>query len=91
MKRLFFALACALLLATLWPVTANAAPRWWPHRSHHSNSGDPAKAPKSKNKTKKTKAHHEKHQRQDPGEHLYSSPRSVGWHHKQPGPAGAGS
>jgi len=99
MKRLLLVLFAALLLGVLSPGPATA--RWWPWGHHSkSKSGSAAAAPadaeaapkkSSKPKNAKTpKAKHEKHQ-QASGAHLYSIPQSVGWLHKGPGPAGAGS
>ena len=94
MKRLLVALAAVFLFTALGPVpSANA---WWWH--HHSNSSSkssaPAtpKSPKPGKTPKQPKTHKEKHQRDtNTGSSLYSVPKSVGWWHKMPGPAGAGS
>ena len=99
MKRLLLVLAAGLLLAIFGPVPAVAAHRWWPwgHHSHSkptNASSNPAPAaatpknPKAK-KQKKDKVHHEKHS--GGNEPLYTVPKTVGWWHKGPGPAGAGS
>jgi hypothetical protein len=99
MKRLLLVLFAALLLAVLGPSTASA--KWWPW-GHHSksksksaaaasaNADDPPKKSSKPKKAKTPKTKHQKHQ-QASGDHLYSSPRTVGWFHKGPGPAGAGS
>ena len=99
MKRLLLVLFAALLLGALSPSPATA--RGWPW-GHHSKSksasaaaapADAEAAPKKSSKPKNAKtpkAKHEKHQ-QASGAHLYSIPQSVGWLHKGPGPAGAGS
>lgn len=82
MKRLSLVFACALALAISSPAPASAR-HWWPHRSKSKSTAEP------KDKSKKSKAGREKHH--DSGtEPLYSIPRSVGWWHKEPGPAGAG-
>jgi len=99
MKRLLLVLFAALLLGVHSPSPATA--RGWPW-GHHSKSksasaaaapADAEAAPKKSSKPKNAKtpkAKHEKHQ-QASGDHLYSMPKSVGWLHKGPGPAGAGS
>jgi hypothetical protein len=99
MKRLLLVLFAALLLAVLGPSPASA--NWWPW-GHHSksksksaaaasaNADDPPKKSSKPKKAKTPKNKHEKHQ-QAGGEHLYSTPKSVGWLRKGPGPAGAGS
>jgi hypothetical protein len=83
MKRLLLVLACASVLAILAPAPASAR-HWWPHHSKSKAAATP------KDKTKRTKAGREKHH--DSGtESLYSVPKTVGWWHKGPGPAGAGA
>jgi hypothetical protein len=79
MKRLLLGLVCILFLCALAPLPAHA---WWWHHKHHAPANT---APDAKN----TKAHDEKHHRgnSDP---LYTFPKTVGWWHKGPGPAGAG-
>jgi hypothetical protein len=83
MKRLLPVLACACVLAILAPTSVSAR-HWWPHRSKSKAATTP------KDTTKKTKAGREKH-RDSGTEPLYSVPKSVGWWHKGPGPAGAGA
>ena len=98
MKRLLLVLFAALLLAVLGPSPASA--NWWPW-GHHSKSKsksaaaaseayDPPKKSSKPKKAKTPKSKHQKHQ-QASGEHLYSTPKTVGWFRKGPGPAGAGS
>lgn len=100
MKRLLFALACTFVLAIFGPVPSASA-HWWPW-GHHSKAaassspnadassahkGKTPKAPKAK-KEKKAKAAKSSGGAHDP---LYTVPKSVGWWHKGPGPAGAGA
>jgi hypothetical protein len=100
MKRLILALCGALFLA-LGPLPVVSAHGWPWH--HHAKSDATTKSTNSKGganpgpagvgatqKTKKAKARHEKrqHNKSTP---LYSIPKSVGWFHHGPGPAGAGS
>lgn len=86
MKRLIFALCAALLVSTLGPLPSVSARDWWWH--HHSNQN--ASGVGTNSKTKQTKTHREGRSRGNT-EPLYTSPRSVGWWHKGPGPMGAGS
>jgi hypothetical protein len=91
MKRLIFALCGALLLTTLGPLPVVSAHNWWWH--HHSRSSpSPAGVGADNNakRTKSSKARHEKGRRADSAA-LYTSPKTVGWWHKSPGPMGAGS
>jgi hypothetical protein len=96
MKRLLLVICAVSLLLTFGPVpSANA---WWWH--HHSKSSSnaaasdaspaPAKTPRWPRKSKTPKTHQDKNQSQTGGP-LYSVPKSVGWWHKMPGPAGAGA
>jgi hypothetical protein len=85
MKRIVLGLVCILFLCSLGPLPANA---WWWHR-HKSNSK--SADPSSGHKSKKAKDPGVTHSRgnSDP---LYTSPKTVGWwHHKGPGPMGAGA
>jgi hypothetical protein len=90
MKRLLVIAACALVFAAFGPVPAASA-HWWPWK-HHSKTaaanGDtkPAKAKKAK----KSKAAREDNRSTGASGPLYTVPKSVGWWHKGPGPAGAG-
>ncbi len=95
MKRLFLALGAACLFTAFGPVPVVSAHWWWHHHSKSSNANAAANAeanPAPK-KSKPQKAHKEKHRHQgmNKPEHLYNSPKSVGWWHKGPGPMGAGS
>jgi hypothetical protein len=101
MKRLFCVLACALFLAAFGPVPSASA-SWWPFK-HHAKSAqtstdstaDPNAQPSKKSKSMKSaKTKKSKHSQDNPSTgnsgHLYGFPKSVGWWHKGPGPAGAG-
>jgi hypothetical protein len=102
MKRLIPGLCCALLLSVFGPVPSASA-HWWSWHNHgkKSSSGSTAPEPGSKSKPpkkqkapkeKKQKHHREKTARTDNnGVVTTPGPRSVGWWHKQPGPAGAGA
>jgi len=104
MKRLLPGLCCGLLLSALGPIPSASA-GWWPWHRHSksasaSSNSAPApnpsesKAQKSPKppKEKKTKHHHEKAAKVDnAGVVTTPGPHSVGWWHKQPGPAGAGA
>ena len=104
MKRLLPGLCCALLLSAFGPVPSASA-HWWSWLHHHKNSAStnaapapnakPPKAPKTPKapKAKKTRHHHEKAARNDNNGSVVTTPgpRSIGWWHKQPGPAGAGA
>jgi len=99
MKRLLLLLCCATLFSVIGPVPSASA-SWWPwhHHSKNSGSGSPhapkpskSKSPKAP-KAKKEKHHHQKAAKTDnAGVGTTPGPRSVGWWHKQPGPAGAGA
>jgi hypothetical protein len=89
MKRLFLVFAAALLWAALSPAPTSAG--IWPF-GHHSKVKSEEKPPKQhKEKTKRSWFHHEHHQRNTAGPLYTSGPKSIGWWHKTPGPAGAGS
>jgi hypothetical protein len=92
MKRLLLAVCCALALCTFGPVPTASALGWPWHRHHkdsaNSNSGHHEKAKKSR---------HHREKSQDPSAPQQSAagvspgPRTVGWWHPGPGPAGAGA
>lgn len=86
MKRPIFALGAALLLSTLGPLPSVSAHSWWWH--HHSNPGPAGVGANSKTKRTKTQRGSRSHSKL---EALYTSPKSVGWWHKGPGPIGAGT
>ena len=80
MKRLLLSLGLAVVLCAIAPSSAHAW--WW---SHHSAGpkGAGGNVKVAKTKTPKPKKQNV--------EHLYNFPKSLGWWHKSPGPAGAGS
>jgi hypothetical protein len=85
MKRLIFALGAALLVSTLGPLPTVSARDWWWHHSKPGPAGVGANS-----KTKRTKAQREGRSHSKL-EALYTSPKSIGWWHKSPGPMGAGA
>jgi hypothetical protein len=93
MKRLLLALGAACLFTAFGPVPVVSAHWWWHHHSKSANAAANAEANPAPKKAKPQKAHKEKHHHQSMNkpEHLYNSPKSVGWWHKTPGPMGAGS
>jgi hypothetical protein len=88
MKRLFLVFAGALLWASVSPAPVSAS--WWKW-GHHSKSNANAASKEHKQKTHHSWFHHDKAQRNSGGALYTSGPKSVGWFHKMPGPAGAGS
>jgi hypothetical protein len=91
-KRLLLLLSGALLLSAAGPVaSASADVRFW-HR-HHKDPAKTSAAPKPK--SKRTLFHRAKRSREDAARQEVAfgqtGPRSVGWRHPQPGPAGAGA
>ncbi len=96
MKRLVLTICCALALSTLGPVSAVSA-HGWPFHRHHKDS-TAAKAGGAE-KPKKAKSHREKSRdkareksaRQEVAAGVSPGPKSVGWRHQTPGPAGAGA
>jgi hypothetical protein len=101
MKRLFLVVCFTLGLGMLGPVSA-AAGHDWPWHRHHK---DPAAAKASKpakiksEKGKKSLFHRgksqdkarEKSAREEVAAGVSPGPKSVGWRHQTPGPAGAGA
>ncbi len=99
MKRLLLVICFTLALGALGPVSA-ATGSVWPFHRHHK---DPAAAKASKpakvksEKGKKSLFHRQKSQdkareesaRAEAG--VSPGPKSVGWRHQTPGPAGAGA
>jgi uncharacterized protein (DUF58 family) len=102
MKKLFLAACFTLALATLGPVSAAATGTIWPLHRHHKDKA-PAAAKSEKpakvksEKSKKSLFHRQKSQdkareesaRAEAG--VSPGPKSVGWRHQTPGPAGAGA
>lgn len=92
MKRLLLVLLCALALSAAGPhASASSSIRFWPR--HHKDPGQNAAAPKPK--TKRSLLHRGKPAREQSAhsEATYgmTGPKSVGWRHPQPGPAGVGA
>ena len=92
MKRLLLILCAAIFLSCFGPasfarsqdpqgatVEHQEKHHWW---NFHRNKVH-------KQKTKKDK--HHKGEQQASGDHLYNIPKTVGFWHKDPGPAGAGA
>ena len=92
MKRSLLVLSCALCLcAPAMSASSSIDPRFW-HR-HHKDSNKTAAAPKAKEK--KSFLHRGKPSRDEAArsEATYgmTGPKSVGWRHPEPGPAGFGA
>jgi hypothetical protein len=92
MKRLLLTVSCALILSAAGPISsASADIRFW-HR-HHKDAAKTSEAPDAK--AKKTSHHHGKATSEQSArkESTFgmTGPKSVGWRHPQPGPAGAGA
>jgi hypothetical protein len=101
MKKLLLATCFTIALGTLSSASAAAGPSWPFHRHHKDKA--PAAAPAEKpakaksEKTRKSMFHRQKSQdkareqaaRQEAG--VTPGPKSVGWRHQTPGPAGAGA
>jgi hypothetical protein len=101
MKKLLLVICFTLALGTLGSVSA-AASTGWPFHRHHK---DPAAAKASKpakiksEHGKKSLFHHEKSNdkareksaRAEVAAGFSPGPKSVGWRHQSPGPAGAGA
>jgi len=94
MKRLLAALSFTLFLSVVAPCSVNAAPsiRLWPHK-HHKDASQPTEATAAK--PKRTLLHRGKPARDEAAksEATYgmTGPKSVGWLHPTPGPAGYGA
>lgn len=98
MKKLLLAACFALALGMLGPVSAAAGPGWPFHRHHKDNAPAAARAEKPA-KSKKSLFHRQKSQdkareksaRAEAAAGVSPGPKSVGWRHQTPGPAGAGA
>jgi hypothetical protein len=96
MKKLLLATCFTIALGTLSSVSAAAGPSWPFHRHHKDKAPAAAKTEKPP-KTKRSMFHRQKSQdkaresaaRQEAG--VSPGPKSVGWRHQSPGPAGAGA
>ena len=101
MKRLLLVICFALALGTLGPVSA-AAGHDSPWHRHNKNSAaakadHPAKSKPEKGKKslfhreKSRDKAREKSAREEVAAGVSPGPKSVGWRHQTPGPAGAGA
>jgi hypothetical protein len=98
MKKLLLTACFALALGALGPVSAAAGPSWPFHRHHKDAAAKTSKPAKSKSENgRKSLFHRQKSQdkareqsaRAEAG--VSPGPKSVGWRHQTPGPAGAGA
>ena len=92
MKRLLLVVSCELCMSTAAPLArASTDIRFWPRK--HKDAPKTAEAPKAEKK--KTFLHRAKPSREQAArsEATYgmTGPKSVGWRHPQPGPAGVGA
>ena len=87
MKRLLLICALALIWTVFSPSTVSA--HWWGRHKKHA-AADAEANPKQKHKRSRF---HREHQQRDASGGLYTTggPKTVGFWHKMPGPAGAGS
>lgn len=98
MKKLLLAACFALALGMLGPASAAAGPGWPFHRHPKDKAPAAAKAEKPA-KSKKSLFHRQKSQdkareksaRAEVAAGVSPGPKSVGWRHQTPGPAGAGA
>jgi len=91
MKKLLPGLCFLLILCGVGAVSTASANTWPWHRHHKDASKATAKPKKEKSqKVKKSWHRREKNTNGDPVV-VASGPKSVGWKHPQPGPAGAGA
>ena len=96
MKKFLLATCFTIALGTLSSASAAAGPSWPFHRHHKDKAPAAAKAEKPA-KNKKSMFHRQKSQdkareesaRTEAG--VTPGPKSVGWRHQTPGPAGAGA
>jgi len=96
MKKLLLAACLALALGMPGPVSAAAGPSWPFHR-HHKDPAAPK--PSHSEKNRKSLFHRGKSQDKAREQSAHSEvaagvspgPKSVGWRHQTPGPAGAGA
>ena len=98
MKKLFLAACFALALGMLGTASAAEGPSWPFHRHHKDKAPAAARAEKPA-KSKKSLFHRQKSQdkareksaRAEVAAGVSPGPKSVGWRHQTPGPAGAGA
>lgn len=101
MKRFLLTVCFVLVLGMLGSVAAAAGPSWPFHRHHKDKAPAAAKAEKpakvKSEKSKKSLFHRQKSQDNARAESARAEagvspgPKSVGWRHQTPGPAGAGA
>jgi len=101
MKKLLLTAGFVLALGTLSSAAAAAGPGWPFHRHHKDNAPAAAKAEKpAKVKSEKSrKSLFHRHKSEDKAREqsaraeagVSPGPKSVGWRHQTPGPAGAGA
>ena len=94
MKRLLLMVFCALFLSAAGPISsASADIRFW-HR-HHKDAAKTSAAPEAKAKHRKISFHRGKSTREQAARKEatfgMTGPKSVGWLHPHPGPAGVGA
>ena len=83
MKHFVFGLCVAVVL-TFGPVRVACAQHWW-------RQTDPGPMDAGANKQAKSEKQHTGKPRLEKATPLYTTPKSVGWWHKSPGPMGAGA
>jgi hypothetical protein len=86
MKRILLGICCLLILGGGAIVPTASAGDW---KFWHRHKKTPATA-NANHKDKPSKHHRERETRDSSGA-LYSTPKTVGWWHRGPGPAGAGA
>ena len=102
MKKLLLATCFTLALGALGPVSAAATGTIWPLHRHHKDKAPAAPKPEhpkkdKAEKSKKSLFHRQKHEDNARAESARAEagvspgPKSVGWRHQTPGPAGAGA
>ena len=92
MKRLLLTVSSALILSVASPISSPSADlRFW-HR-HHKDAAKTSEAAEAK--PKKISRHRSKSTREQAAHKEaafgMTGPKSVGWRHRQPGPAGVGA
>jgi len=92
MKRLLLMLSCVFFISAAVPMTsASADLHFWRH--HHKDQAKTSAAPKPK--AKRTFLHRAKPTHGQPAREEaafgMTGPKSVGWRHPHPGPAGVGA
>jgi hypothetical protein len=98
MKKLVLVACFAFALGTLGPVSA-AAGHDWPWHRHHKDRAPAAAKTERPAKSRKSLFHRQRSQdkareksaRAEVAAGVSPGPKSVGWRHQSPGPAGAGA